>query len=75
MTRTRPVDAGIYATLGSVVMGDLLPGPTSLCAVAVGVACGIAALRHDPLTRMLFGVFIGMLLGLLMVVLAALSHS
>jgi hypothetical protein len=74
VTRTRPVDAAIYATLAAFVLGDLLPGPTALGAVAVGIAGGIAALSHRDVARMLLSISIGMLLGITGVVLLAFAH-
>jgi hypothetical protein len=70
----RPVDAAIYATLVAFVLGDLLPGPTVLVAAGVGIAGGVAALCHDAVARTLFGMFLGILLGMLGVVLLAFAH-
>jgi hypothetical protein len=70
----RPVDAAIYATLVAFVLGDLLPGPTVAVAAGVAIACGVAVLCHDVVARTLFGVFLGMLVGMLGVVILAFAH-
>ena len=75
VSSTRAIDAGIYATIASFVLADVLPGPMLGGAVAVGIAGGFAAALHDnDVARRLLVVSLGMLLGVAGIYLLALAH-
>jgi hypothetical protein len=63
------------ALVVTFLLADLLPGPTVLVAIVVGIIGGVQVRRGKPLGRRLLGVFLGMLLAIAAVATLAIVHQ
>jgi hypothetical protein len=73
--RRGDVRAAAIALVVTFLLADLLPGPTVLLAVVIGVIGGVQVRRRKPIGRTLLDVFLGMLLAIAAIVILAIAHQ